>query len=146
MLSEVQCLVWLLSMPSCAEVKYAMQELTGINCGTSEQHKNSTPARIKRDSEDTYNILPTVCECDSFCSDPTLRGLVTGVVAREQVNIDDARHVGQLILDSMVGIHIHTYSFRCKLQAGTLGSKSPIRIDVEPLEVDRQSTSFPKTI
>jgi len=32
-------LIWLLSMPACADVNNAMQNLTGVMCHTSDQHK-----------------------------------------------------------------------------------------------------------
>ncbi len=35
-MSEIQRLVWLLSLPSCAEVNYAIQELTGTRFESSE--------------------------------------------------------------------------------------------------------------
>ena len=137
-LTEVQRLVWLFSMPACAEINEAMQELTGIKCDTSEQHKDSTPARVKRDSEDTYKILQTVSVLDPFGPDPTLRGLVSGLVAGEQVNADDAKRVGQLILDSMVGKDIYTYSFRQNMQAVTIGAKAAIKVNEEQVQVDPQ--------
>ena len=39
-MTEIQRLVWLMSMPLCVEVNDAMQELTGIKYETSEQHKD----------------------------------------------------------------------------------------------------------
>ena len=36
---ERQRLVWLLSMPACAEINSAMQTLSGVTFTTSEQHK-----------------------------------------------------------------------------------------------------------
>jgi hypothetical protein len=142
--TEVQRLVWLLSMPACAKVNQAMQELTGINCDSSEQHKDSTPSRIKRDSEDTYKVLQTLSALDPFGNDTTLRGLVSGLVASDQVNVDDAKRVGQLILDSMVGQDMCAYSFRRKMQAVTIGAKSAVKVDGEPVQVD-PPTPFPKT-
>lgn len=136
--TEVQRLVWLLSMPACAKVNQAMQELTGINCDSSEQHKDSTPSRIKRDSEDTYKVLQTLSALDPFGNDTTLRGLVSGLVASDQVNVDDAKRVGQLILDSMVGQDMCAYSFRRKMQAVTIGAKSAVKVDGEPVQVDPQ--------
>lgn len=41
-MNEIQRLVWLLSSPACAEINYAIQELTSISYTASEQHKDST--------------------------------------------------------------------------------------------------------
>ena len=49
---EIQCQVWLLSMPNCTNVSHSLQELTGVCFNTSEQHKDSTPSQIKHDTED----------------------------------------------------------------------------------------------
>ena len=42
---------WLLSMPTCAEVNSAMQELTDNYFTTSEQHKDMIRSRQMRDGE-----------------------------------------------------------------------------------------------
>ena len=56
--SATQRLVWLMSLPSCAEVNNAMQNLTGVMYHTSEQDKETTKARQERDYKDT-NSLPS---------------------------------------------------------------------------------------
>ena len=43
---------WLLSMPACAEVNSAMQELTDNYFTTNEQHKDMIRSRQMRDEED----------------------------------------------------------------------------------------------
>lgn len=137
-MTEIQRLVWLLSMPACADVSHSMQEFTGVSCNTSEQHKDSTQSRIKRDTEDTYKILNTLCDLDPFGPDPSLRGLVSGLVAHESVNVDDAKEVGQLILKSMIGKSVTSISFVRKKEAVTLASKAAVKIDGECVQVDPQ--------
>ncbi|KAG0726174.1 hypothetical protein GWK47_037121 [Chionoecetes opilio] len=44
-MDEIQRLVWTLSLPACAEIKFTMQELAGIRYGTSDQHQEATSAR-----------------------------------------------------------------------------------------------------
>ncbi len=109
--TEVQRLVWLLSMPACADISQCMQELTGVNSDSSEQYKDCSQSRIKRDTEDTYKILSTLSTLNPFGPDPSLRGLVNGVIASESVNVDNAKLVGQRILDSMIGKTITDISF-----------------------------------
>lgn len=52
-------LVWVMSMPACADINNAMQSLTGTDFNTSdqhtcsEQHKEATQARMERDHSDT---------------------------------------------------------------------------------------------
>ena len=56
-LTETHKLVWLLSMPACAEVNCALQDLTAVNYNTSDQNKEATRARQERDSKDTEELL-----------------------------------------------------------------------------------------
>jgi len=135
-MAEMQRLVWLLSMPACANITHSMQELTGVCCNTSEQHKDSTQSRIRRDTEDTFKILNTLCDLDPFGPDPSLRGLVSGLTAHASVNV--AKEVGHLILKSMVGKRLTSISFEKKKQAITLASKTALQIDDECVQVDPQ--------
>ena len=48
-LTEQQQAIWTLSMPICAEVNMAMQELTGVLKSTSEQNKEVTKSSAARD-------------------------------------------------------------------------------------------------
>ena len=56
-MTEHQRLIWVLSMPDCAEVNKAMQELTRVNYDTSEQNRDMTKARKDRDWKDVHTIL-----------------------------------------------------------------------------------------
>ena len=137
--TEVQRLVWLLSMPACADIDHCMQELTGVNSDSSEQHKECSQSRIKRDTEDTYKVLNTLSNLNPFGPDPSLRGLVTGLTANESVNVDNAKLVGQRILDSMVGKTITDISFQRKKQAVTLVANTAITVDDDvSVQVDPQ--------
>ena len=137
-MTEVQRLTWILGMPSCAEVNFAMQELTGVNYNTSEQHKDTSKSRQHRDTEDTYKLIEAFKEWDPFGSEPSLHNIVNGVTAHDKVNVDQAKHVGQTIIRSMVGEKVTEYSFRRKNQAVTLGSKATVVISGDSVPVDPQ--------
>ena len=72
-LTKIQRFIWLLSMPFSADVSQAMNELTGVSCDISEQHKDTTPSRLKRDTKDTHKVLNMLKDLDPFGSDPQLR-------------------------------------------------------------------------
>ena len=55
-LGEAQRAQWLLSMPARVEVNSAMQELTNVNFHSSDQHKDTTNARVAR-NDDIVKIL-----------------------------------------------------------------------------------------
>ena len=55
-----QRLVWLLSMPACAQVNLAIQTLNGVRYECSKQHKDLGKARQTRDMRDTFKLLVTL--------------------------------------------------------------------------------------
>ena len=110
-MTEQQRLMWVLSMPVCAEVNKAMQELTGVNFNTSEQNKDMTKARQARDWKDTHTILGFLQDNSPFTSDTNLRNIVTGVHAHAMVYVDKAKAVGSIILD-MEGKAVAEYVFK----------------------------------
>ena len=54
-MGETQRTSSLLSMPACAEMNAAMQDFTQINYETSEQHKEMSTVRLKRDEKDSMS-------------------------------------------------------------------------------------------
>ena len=56
-INEIQRLLWLLSMPACAQVNVAIQTLTGVRYESSKQHKELGKARQTRDMRDTFKLL-----------------------------------------------------------------------------------------
>ena len=56
-MTEAQRLASVMSMPACAEVNGAMQNLADIVNNTSEQHKEATKARQERGHKDAHEIV-----------------------------------------------------------------------------------------
>ena len=50
-LTETQRLFWLRSMPACAEVNCALEDLTVVTYNTSDQHKEAIREIHERDSK-----------------------------------------------------------------------------------------------
>ena len=67
-MNEFQRLVWLLSMPACAQVNLAMQTLTGVRYESSEQHKELGKARQTHDIERYFQIVGDAEAMGSFCT------------------------------------------------------------------------------
>ena len=129
-MSDSQRLVWLLSMPSCAQVNISMQTLTGVHYETSDQHKDMGKSRMQ--------LLDAFKQWDPFKADTSLRGIVNGVIAGETVNVDQAKLVGERVLESMVGQNVQEYSFKRNFQAVTLNSKTAVTIKDEQVVIDPQ--------
>lgn len=137
-MTEQQRLLWLLSMPACAEVNQAMEALTGVNLNTGEQNQDMTEARLARDWKDTLTVLTYLQERNPFKHDPSLCNIATGEHAHSNVNVDTAQAVGTAILRSMDGHSPSEYTFKRRHQAVTLGMKSSVKIDGDQIQVDPQ--------
>ena len=87
-LTETQRLVWLLSMPACAGVNCALQDLTAVTYNTSGQHKEANRARQERDSTDTGELLKCLQSRNTFTDERSLRSISTGVTADNEVDVD----------------------------------------------------------
>ncbi|VDI11839.1 Hypothetical predicted protein [Mytilus galloprovincialis] len=135
---DVQRSQWLLSMPACGEMNQAVQDLTGIGYHTSEQHKEESQARQKRDKDDILTVLSFIKDRDPFKGDDSLRNIENGITADSSVNADSTEEVGKGIIQSLVGKNIMDYTFRKKQQLITLGNKTSVKIDGELVEVDPQ--------
>ena len=137
-MTEVQRAQWLLSMPACADVNSAMQNLTGVGFHTSEQHKETSNSRKKRDKMDTLKILSFLQERNPFSEDISLRNIETGVTADASVNVDKAKEIGTKIIESMAGKNIVDFTFKKSNQAITLNAKSNVKVGGETIQVDPQ--------
>jgi len=98
-MNELQRLVWVKSLPFCCDVNRSMQDFTGFAYNTSEQQVEASDTRQKRDCKNTEQLVCFLRTRNPFCKDDTsLRSIVSGVVAHESVNIENAGDIGQMIL------------------------------------------------
>ena len=137
-MTERQRLIWLLSMPACAEINRAMLELTGVSYSTSERNKDMTKSRQARDMKDTQTLLVALAERNPLTPNANLINVMTGVHAESSVDVEKARQVGQSILDSMTGKSATEFSFKKSNQVITFSAKSSIKVDGEKIQVDPQ--------
>ena len=119
-----------------------MQEFTHISYTTTEQHKESTEARKKREAVDLEGINSKLETWSPFSPDPSLRNVVTGVVAEEAVNVHGYESFGCRIIRKIKGQPAFTFSFSRTDKAATLGQQSTIKI-AEDRTIDWFCTSSP---
>ena len=135
-MTEHQRLVRLLSVPVCAEINQAMQELTEVYYNSGEQNKDMSEARQTRDWKDTLAVLQYLQDRNTLCNDSSLRSIVTSVHAHPTVNVDTAHAVGATILNSMDDRTPDEHTFRRKDKVVTLGTNNSVRIDGDDGQVD----------
>ena len=136
-MTETQRLVWLMAHPVCAEVNNAMQQLTGVQYNTIEQHKDLTTARQGKDMADSSELLEFLESRNPFSDNYSLRSIATGINAGISVNVDTAKYVGENILTSMAQQKVLQHSFKKKDQAVTL-STSAVKVNNETIQIDPQ--------
>ena len=117
-----------MSTPITAEYNSAMQELNSLSYTTSEQHKDLTKPRMKRDTLDLEKISTKLTSSSPFSEDPSLRNIVNGVVANDNVNVHEFESIGRNIIESVIGQPAFTFSFKRKDKAITLGDMSVIKV------------------
>ena len=120
--------LWNISASVTSEYNIAMQDFTNLTYTTSPQHRDSTEARIKRDTCDVEKIRIKLAACSPFTSDPTLRNFVNGIVAGLDVNVHDFESVGNKIIEDIIRKSAFTYKFKRKDRAKTLGNSSAVKI------------------
>ena len=136
-MTETQRTNWLLSMPSCAVVNRAMEEITGFD-EKIEQNKDLGNARQVRDTADIRKVIDFLEQRNPFHSDTSLRNIATGVHAHRSVDVDRAVTVGNTILAGMTGYTPAEYVFKKTNQAITLAVKTSVKIDNEVVQIDPQ--------
>lgn len=114
-----QQVIWLLSMPACAEVNHAMLELTGVSYSTSEQNKCMPNSRQAGDMKDTQTLLFASAERSPFTPHAHLINIITGVYAENSAKCGE----GQRSWTHHLGLHDSKISCRILIH-----SKEVIRL------------------
>ena len=125
-IDENQRLVWTLSSPVCAEVNTVMQNFTNDKYVASDQHKDISTARRERDYADTQKMITTLSNKCPFSQGDGLYSYDSGVCAAETVNADNATHVGNAILNKMVGKNVLNDTFKKADQIVTMLKKDSV--------------------
>ncbi|KAK7474940.1 hypothetical protein BaRGS_00033827 [Batillaria attramentaria] len=115
-----------------------MQSLTHTTFTTSEQHKESTNARLTKDHKDTVKVIQFLFDKKPFQTDDELRSIVTGQAAQSSVNVENAKKIGQKILEEMTDKPVADLTFQKSSQAVTMGTSSALKIGEEVVHVDPQ--------
>lgn len=103
-----------------SEFNTVMQEFNDLIYTTSEQHKESTDARIERDSSVILKISAKLTSCSPFFCDPSLRNTIIGIVAKKDVNVHEYETDGMTVINRMIGQSVFSFSFKRKEKAETL--------------------------
>ena len=100
-----------------------MQDFTGVNFVSSDQHKTATASRVERDNKDISIIIDFFRNNNPFSSGDKLKNIVIGQVANTKVNIHDAPLVGTEILKRLKDTKVSECTFKNTWKAINMGHK-----------------------
>lgn len=83
---------------------------------------------MQRDASDLEKFKAKLISCSPFSQDSTLRNVVNGVVAEEDVTVHDFRKLGEKIIETMIGQPVFSISFKRKDKAKTLGTTVSVKV------------------
>ena len=127
-MTEEHLALWTMSAPITSEVNVAMQDFNDLTYATSEQHKEATGARIERHAFDLSKISTKLNAFSPFSSDPTLRNIINGIVASEDINVHEYEAVGNKIIERMIGQPVFSFSIKRTEKAKTLGNSNALQV------------------
>ena len=127
-MSEHQWAIWTMSSLVSCTYNYAMQEFCDIRYTTSEQHKEATATRIARDKEDLTKLATMLELYSPFSDETTLRNIITGINADDDVNVHDLFTVGKDTVGRMESQFIFSYSHKRNAKVKTLASARAVKV------------------
>lgn len=127
-MSEHQRAIWTMSSPVSSAYNFAMQEFCGMRYTTSEQHKEVATARIARDAEDRTKLATTLGLYSPFSDEKTLRNIITGINADDDVNVHNLFTVGMDAVVKMGDQLIFSYSHKRNSKVKTLASAKAVKV------------------
>ena len=130
-MSEHQRTVWAMSSTVSSAYNLAMQEFTARSYATSEQHKELSASRVRRDEEDLRKVAEKLDSFTPFSADESLHNIITGINANEDVNVQDLFEIGKDIVQKMDGQSVFSYSHKRSLKAKTLASSKNVKVSAD---------------
>ena len=124
--------MWLLSTPACAQVNYAMQELTEVSYTTNDHYKDVSKALQERDMTDTLDVLGYLSPRSSFGENSTLHSIASGITAKATVNCECAQQVGKKVLEGIVGKPQHNTHSRKNARYAPSATEIPLMLETKP--------------
>ena len=132
-------LLFLLSRPICSEVTESIFNIAGCSSSHPDGHRDLLRAHITRDNGDIKKLIGVMNDRGPFTNTTeNLISLSSGLMAEDAVNADNARIVGEKILNNMVGHTVADYTFSQKHKVKNLASFTHIKtssgdiIELEP--------------
>ena len=83
--------------------KFSNAKLNSVNFTISEQHKDLSKLRQDQDTKDIALVVSYFEDKNPFVNGKHLMNIADGVIAASNVNLDQAKSIGEMIMQSMMG-------------------------------------------
>lgn len=130
-MSDEQRALWTLSAHLMSQVNASMRRFTGLENEVEKVHTESRESRMRRDHEDLSQLSLQLQSASPFSEDPSLRNIVSGVVASDDVNVHEYESVGKQVIEKMIGNSVFTVSFSRKDKVKTIGYPSAVKVSTD---------------
>ena len=108
-----------------------MQDLTERSYVTSELYKELSASRLKRDEIDLGKSAEKLDSVTPFSTVESLRNILTGINANEDVNVQDLFEIGRDIVQEMDGQSVFSNSHKWSLNSKTLASSKSVKVSAD---------------
>ena len=129
---------WISTAHQFASVHDAMTRLTHAEQASSDQHKDMTEARIKRDEEDFEKIYTWLKDHNPFDkSDKKLKSLSSGVVFEKELSCESPEEVGRSIQKQLDDMSVSDAKVKKRDMISCMDSESnKIQVDKKAVEIN----------
>ena len=130
-MTEHQRAIWTMSAPISSEYNYSMQHFNNTVYATSERHKEATATQMERDKADLPTLATKLEQYSPFSDmseETTLRNIITGINADEDVNFQDLFDLGRDTVKQMGGQSVFSYLYKRTNKVKTLASARAIKV------------------
>lgn len=128
---------FVLTMIILIEVCNSMETFCDVSYCSSEQHVDSTDARVKRDAADLMKLVEFFARYNPFPHTQQLTSIFSGIVANNSINCHRAYEMGMQSVKSIIGGNFQTVKFTRKSRVLSLKSvQSSITINNETIAIN----------
>lgn len=119
------------------DILEGIENFCNVSFNTSQQHHDTTDARIKRDEEDVFKLVKWLQMHNPFSENDVLISLASGVTANETINCHKVFEIGVEAMKKIDGLNFKEIKFkRSNKCLPLLAVNSKIKINNEIVSVD----------
>lgn len=121
---------WTMSAVHMQNICQQIEDFCDVHGGTTEQHVDFRPSRVRRDNSDMEKIDHWFDDHNPFPTDSQIMSISSGIIGTENINCHLASEIGTKLLNNLVGTNYDSVKFKRKDKVSPLSAVgSSITID-----------------